>query len=258
MERAKITFLGTGGGRFVVINQIRASGGLILEMDGEMLHIDPGPGALVRAKQYGVRLRKLTGLLVSHTHPDHYGDAEYVLEAMTGGAKVKRGTLLGSEYVINGSPDSSFHAVFSKYHLDRIEGYKALKPGDQASIGKIKITATPTKHRAPKGIGFLFEGSKRIGYPSDGEYFKGQERYFQNCDCLIINCLRPRNQTWPEHMNAEQAKELVEKTKPKLAVLQHFGMKMLRGVNFKEARWIQKQTGVKTIAAKDGMKLEIG
>ena len=35
MEKSRITFLGTGGGRIVVTNQIRASGGIVLEMDGE-------------------------------------------------------------------------------------------------------------------------------------------------------------------------------------------------------------------------------
>jgi len=255
MERAKITFLGTGGGRFVIITQVRATGGLVLEMDGEMLHIDPGPGALVRAKQYGVNLRKLTGILVSHNHPDHYADAEVAIEPMTAGGKNKKGVIIGSDYVINGG--NGYHAVFSKYHLDRVKEYRALKPGDKTNIGRIKITATPTKHKEVRGIGFVFRGSRKIGYTSDGEYIKEQEQYFQDCDCLILNCLRPRNENWPEHMNAEQAGQLIEKTKPRLAVLQHLGMKMLKGVCFKEAAWIQKQTGIKTIAAKDGMKLEI-
>jgi len=252
---AKITFLGTGGGRFCTVSQARATGGWILEMDGEMLHIDPGPGALVRAKEYGVDLRRLTGLLISHCHPDHYTDAEFVAVAMTKYAKANRGVIIGSRRVILGG--NGFNPIFTKYILDRVNRHVVMDAGDSAKIGKIEIKASPTKHREADGIGFLFRGSKTIGYPSDGEYFRGQEKHFRGCDCLVLNCLRPRGETWPEHMNTEQAKKLVEKTQPKLAVLQHFGMKMLKVVCFREAEWIEKQTGIRTIAAKDGMRIEV-
>lgn len=252
---AKITMLGTGGGRFVVINQVRASGGLILEMDREMLHIDPGPGTLVRAKQYDVRLRKLTGVVVSHTHPDHCTDAQMVIEAMTQGARKKRGILIGSESVIKG--EGEFIQVISPYHLKAVERVEAMKPGDRIRVGKLEIQATKTKHREPNCLGFVFRGSSVIGFTGDGEYFRGQEDLFRGCEYLIINCLRPRTDTWPEHMNAGQAEKLIGMVKPKLAVLQHFGMLMLKGVAEREAKHIQRNTGVRTIAARDGQVLDL-
>lgn len=252
----KITFLGTGGGRVTVISQARASGGWILEMDDQFFHIDPGPGALVRAKEYGVSLRKVTGILVSHAHPDHCADAEIIVEAMTDFVNKKKGVIIGNINAIRGS--EKHHATFSPYHLNAAGRYEVLKPGDKATVGKIKITATPTDHgeQEEEGIGFVFEGEKKVGYTSDGEYFKGQEDYFQGCDVLILNCLRPRKATWPTHMNSEQALELISKTRPKLAVLKHFGVKMLRAVPEKEAAWIEKESGIRTIAARDGMVIE--
>ena len=104
----------------------------------------------------------------------------------------------------------------------------------------------------------MFRGSETLGYTGDGEYFEGQEKYFEGCDYLIANVLRPRGVKWPEHMNTEQAAKLIGLVKPKLAVLQHFGMLMVRANPEKEAKWIEKQTGVRTIAAKDGMKLDFG
>jgi phosphoribosyl 1,2-cyclic phosphodiesterase len=251
----KIIFLGTAGGRILIMTQLRASGGWILEMDGEMFHIDPGPGALVRAKQYRVDLKKLTGVLISHAHTDHYTDAEIVIEAMTDGTKKKRGVLIGNEFAMNGG--DNYRPSVSPFHLKLLERYEILKPGEKTHIGKIEITATPTRHGEKKCLGFVFRGTKTLGYTSDGEYFEGQEKYFEGCDYLVLNVLRPRGNIWPEHMNSEQAAKLIAKVKPKLAIIQHFGMLMVRAGPEKEAKWIEEQTGVKTIAAKDGMKIEM-
>ena len=40
-----LTFLGTGGGRFATIYQVRATGGMYVK-DVARVHIDPGPTAL--------------------------------------------------------------------------------------------------------------------------------------------------------------------------------------------------------------------
>lgn len=249
-----ITFLGTAGGRIVIMTQIRSSGGFVLEMDGERIHVDPGPGALVRAKQYDVKLRKLTGLIVSHAHPDHYTDAEMIIESMTQGTRKKRGVLIGNEFVINGGKE--YRPAISPFHLRILERYEILKPGGKTKIGKIEIIATPTKHGEEKALGFVFRGSKTLGYAGDGEYFEGHEKYFEGCDYLLLNVLRPRNVEWPEHMNSNQAAKLIGLVKPKLAVIQHFGMIMLKANPQREAKWIEKGTGVKTIAARDGMKID--
>lgn len=251
----KVTFLGTAGGRFAVITQKRASGGFILEMDGEMLHIDPGPGALVRAKQYGIDLRKLTGVLCSHRHPDHYTDLEYVIESITSGKTKKRGVLVAAENVVKSDGD---WPVVSKYHQNALERVEILKPGKKTEIGSIEIIGTETHHGEPDCIGFVFRGNEgTLGYTSDGEYFPGMEKYFKDVDYLIVNVLRPRTESWPEHMNSKQAVKFLEKVKPKLAVLNAFGMLMIKAGPEKEGKWIEKRSGVETLAAKDGMVVDL-
>jgi phosphoribosyl 1,2-cyclic phosphodiesterase len=253
---AKLTFLGTGGGRFAVIRQVRASGGWVLDMDGELLHIDPGPGTLVRAKQFHINLSKLTGVLVSHCHPDHYTDLEMVVEAMTCGGTRKRGVLLSNQNVIRGS--GNYNKVISDYHLKKLQRYEIMKPGDTATIGTVTIAAVKATHSEPQTLGFVFSGSKRIGATSDGEYYPGQENCFKGCDLLIVNCLRTRHDPWPKHMNARMAQELIKKAQPKRALLKDFGMKMLKeAAAEKEAAWIAHTTGVPTDAATDGMVISL-
>ena len=253
----RLTFLGTGGGRVAVLNQARASGGWILEMDEQKIYIDPGPGALVRAKQFKVSLRKITGVIVSHAHPDHCADAEMIVVAMTDLIHKKKGVIIGNINSIKGG--ENHRPAFAPYYLNAVERYEILEPEKSTEIGKIKITGTPTKHGKDEEecIGFVFDGEKKVGYTSDGEYFEGMENHFRGCDIMVINCMRPRKETWPTHMNTEQAVELISKVKPNVAVIKHFGMKMIRVGPEKEAAWIEKQTGVRTIAARDGMVLKI-
>ncbi len=253
----KITFLGTCGGRVAVLNQARASGGWILEMDEQKIYIDPGPGALVRANQFRVSLRKITGVIVSHAHPDHCADAEMIVVAMTDLIHKKKGVIIGNINSIKGG--ENHRPAFAPYYLKAVERYEILEPEKSTEIGKIKITGTPTRHGKDEEecIDFVFDGENKVGYTSDGEYFEGMENHFKNCDVMVINCMRPRKETWPTHMNTEQAAELISKVKPRVAVLKHFGMKMIRVGPEKEAAWIEKQTGIKTIAARDGMILEI-
>ncbi|MGZ7095995.1 MAG: MBL fold metallo-hydrolase, partial [Methanobacterium sp.] len=99
----ELTVLGSGGGRFATITQRRMTGGLRIDgIDGKNIHIDPGPGALVRTYQFGLNPLKLDAVLVSHSHTDHYNDAEVLIEAMTRGMTRNKGAVFGSKSVIEG------------------------------------------------------------------------------------------------------------------------------------------------------------
>ena len=86
----KITFLGSGGGRFATIS-------------GKNYQVDPGPGALVRSYQFGVNPTKIDGVYISHSHTDHYNDAEIFIEAMTRGMTKNNGIIMGSQSVFEKS-----------------------------------------------------------------------------------------------------------------------------------------------------------
>ena len=91
-----IRFLGTGGARFVVARQIRASGGIWLRFGETQIHVDPGPGALVRALSAVPPCEppQLDAIVLSHKHLDHSGDVNVMIEAMCQGGWKRRGALL--------------------------------------------------------------------------------------------------------------------------------------------------------------------
>ena len=103
-----VRFLGTAGARFMVAKQIRASGGIWFHFSGEagstQIHVDPGPGALVRATTAVPPCdpTQLDAIALSHKHLDHSGDVNVMIEAMTVGGFRPRGALLAPRDAFEG------------------------------------------------------------------------------------------------------------------------------------------------------------
>ena len=79
----RIVFLGTSGDSSVTAKQQRASGGFVLQIGELQFHIDPGPGALVRAKEFGINARATSAVLVTNNHLNHAHDVNAVVDAIT-------------------------------------------------------------------------------------------------------------------------------------------------------------------------------
>ena len=100
----QIVFLGNAGGRTATYTQLGPTGGFVIQ-DEISFHVDPGPGALFLAYKYDLDPRTFDGVIVSHCHPDHYNDAEILMEAITEGCKTKKGFLVGPKSVVCGNED---------------------------------------------------------------------------------------------------------------------------------------------------------
>ncbi|MDD1767587.1 MAG: MBL fold metallo-hydrolase [Methanomassiliicoccales archaeon] len=251
-----ITFLGTGGGRFATIYQPRNTGGIYITNEWR-IHLDPGPGALVNLSRASIDPGKTDAILISHCHPDHYTDAEILIEGMARGGFRKRGILIGSESVLQGS--GNFGPAISSYHLGLPEKIKVMSKGSSANVIGLSIEATPTRHSDPTGIGFkLHTRDDTISYVGDSELGPDIIEAHKGSRVLIICLTRPIGSRIPYHMCTEDAAILVEKTLPEVAILTHFGMKLLHEGAEKQSAYIEKQSGVRTIAATDLMTVNLG
>jgi ribonuclease BN (tRNA processing enzyme) len=251
---SKITFLGVGGDSYIVGKQVLSSGGIIIRVDGMQFHVDPGPGSLVKAKQYDINLRENTALFVSHNHLNHSNDTNAVISAMTNNGEDKRGVFLASKSVIEG--DKEVNPIVTKFHSNCVEKTIIMEPGKKVGIGNVDIVATPTKHNDKEGIGFkFFTQNFVLSYLGDTAYTSELVEAHKGCDIAIINLVNPKEIKNNKQMNTEDAINLLKKIKPSLAIITHFGIKMLSADPINEARTIQRESGVQTIAAKDGMVL---
>jgi phosphoribosyl 1,2-cyclic phosphodiesterase len=258
MMQHQIIFLGTGGGRFATITQKRRTAGIRIISENLNLHLDPGPGALVHSVDMGLDPQKINAIFVSHSHPDHYTDAEVLIEAMTRGMTKKRGVLAASKSVLSGS--EVCEASISKYHQQMPEQTIEALPNMKFQVSDVQVTVTEARHTDPDAVGFRFE-TKEFGdfaYTSDTEYFEGIGKYYGGTRLLMLCVMRPAGKPWKGHMTTNDAMKIVEEARPERAVLTHLGMQMIFQGPAKEAKLIEEKTGVPTVAAVDGMQINFG
>ncbi len=248
----KLLFLGTGGGRYVTATQKRATGGIVLEEGKFRALIDPGPCSICRILEKQVNPR-FDALLISHKHTDHSTGAPAVIEAMTGMTREKRGVLVCPPEISTG--ENGQNPMLPEYYLSLLSEVRTLQPGDSIEINGIKIRATPTHHGESKGIGFVF--NETLAYISDTGYFPELTDAVKGVPYIIINLIGAEEREIPVLMTPPSAVRLLKETKPKKAIITHFGMNILRKGPENIARKIQEETGVRIITAKDGLEIDL-
>ena len=253
-----ITFLGAGGARFMMISQILASGGLWLNLNGTEILIDPGPGCIVQSTKRKLKAEKLSAIILSHRHLDHSADVNIMVEAMTQGGFKRHGRLFAPADALETEP-----VIFS-YLKDYLDGIEVLQAGKSYSAGNISFT-TPVRHIHPvETYGMVFRTDKHtFSCITDTRYFDGLCHSYGG-ELLIINMvfLEPRSPTdYPsmpaDHLSVPDAEHIITELKPRVAILTHFGMSVWRAKPWLIAEKLTEKTGVKVIAARDGMKFDL-
>jgi ribonuclease BN (tRNA processing enzyme) len=248
---SRIIFLGSGAGSSVVGKQIRASGGIIIQVNNDQFHIDPGPGSLVKARECGISLRENTAVLVSHAHIGHCNDINAVIDAMTLNGFDRHGVLISTNNLINGTENN--FPYLTKYHRSFLEKVMVLKQGQKVAINETEIHAIPAYH-LEECIGFKFITPYfSLAYSADTKYKAELIAYYKGIDILILNVKNHNNIKSGVNLNTEDAIKIIEKANPELAVITHFGLKMVEADPLYEAREIQKKVKSQIMAAKDGI-----
>lgn len=250
-----LKFLGTAGARFVVARQLRASGGLWIRMGGRNVMLDPGPGSLVRCWSSRPKLdpTKLDAIVLTHHHLDHANDANVMVEAMTDGGTNRRGLLL--------APRAAYEddSPLCRYVQRFVSRREMLSPGSVHELGDLLIRTAAALHHGVETYGLLFEDAGgRVGIVADTYYQEGLGRAFGGCDLLVVNVvLYSDHGPGVPHLNPASAARLIAEAAPRLAIITHFGMHMLRSKPWEIAERMSREIGVPVRAASDGMTLDL-
>ncbi len=220
------------------------------------VHVDPGPGALVRATSAvpPCEPAHLDALILSHKHLDHSGDVNVMIEAMTTGGWRRRGMLLAPRDAFEGEP------VILPYAAKFVPTHHYLEPhGGPYAINDVAVS-TSLRHEhgvETYGLHFTHRGST-ISYLPCGRYFDGlaEDYAAHSPDVLIVNVLRYRDEHKVDHLNFDEARHVFEIVRPKVGVMTHFGTKMLEARPERLARELEDALGMRVFAAQDGWTLD--
>ena len=249
-----VKFLGTAGARFVVARQLRFSAGTWLELSGTQILLDPGPGTLLRCRKVRPPLEPLdlSGIILSHKHLDHSTDVNIMIEAMADGGLKRRGVLLAPQDALEG--DDPVVLRYVRPFLERIE---VLSDGNTYTVGNVKIHPVRHSHNQVETYGLILESNEgRLGFVVDTKFFPELPEKYSGCQLLVINTVLREWNPDIDHLSLPEALEIIQAVKPKLAVLTHFGMTMLRGKPWELAAQASEKLGIRIVAADDGMTVE--
>ena len=287
-QGATITFLGTGGNPEAVFSQTPRTAGFYLEVAGLRLYVDPGPGAVVRAKEAGIDLGLLDGVFVSHGHLDHYAGTEAIIEGMCWGMFTRRGFLMAPEQVLERD------RLISRYHQGRNSGlgYKGgpsvipLQAHQPNLLKGLTLTPIPV-HHAEENYGFILDTGKfKLAYTSDTNYIQSYltptgvqnlphkgpvmdlteivdfrrdiKDTFSQVDVLIAN-VTGHNIYAHRHMTTLGLAHLLQGSKVKLCFITHFNHCCLWPEDLRPAmaHYVEHTSGTRTLYAEDGYCYDI-
>ncbi|MEM4295686.1 MAG: MBL fold metallo-hydrolase [Candidatus Anstonellales archaeon] len=224
----ELIFIGVGGTRKVIARQPANiySGGFRIHVDNLKFHIDPGPSAIIRSAQIGIKVEDTDVVVVSHAHIDHYNDIGIIAEAMNGYGFKKEGILICHKSCLSDNEKNT--RAISKYAESLFKQVYALQSGDEINVEHIKsfdFKATKVDHdQLLGGMGFLLKiDGKKIGYTSDTGYFPGLFKQFDGCDALIANVVSIKKPKYNLHLFVDDLEMLYEEIKPKKLFIYHIG-----------------------------------
>lgn len=278
-------FLGTGGNPSGVIRQRRRTGGIWLALAGQAIAIDPGPGAAFHAARAHLDSRRLSAVLISHGHTDHYLAAGALIEGMCRAMSRRRGILALPEEALQ-------EGLVGRFHLGeepspwyqggpRVETWQA---GRTLAVGDVRVTPFRVEH-GPENYGFVLRGGgMTIAYSSDASYVRsyrddqGALRQVRGGEPLalpreivevredLVTAMRGADlavlnisffwQHAHRHLTAVGAADLLRRTGVPRAVITHFDQSAAPDAA-EIAAYVAGLSGAEVIAARDGMRLPL-
>lgn len=247
-----LKFLGTSGARFVMIRQLRASGGLWVSSAGTNVLIDPGPGSLVKCASSRPKLdpSKLDAIILTHRHLDHAGDINVMIEAMTEGGFKKKGAVFCPQDALG---DDS---VILRHVLSFPERIEILNARTSYKAGGFEFD-TSMRHIHPVetyGLKFLINKT-RISLLTDTRYFPDLKTFY-DAEMLIVNVVFNEPRPGIDHLSLADTEVLLREIRPKIAILTHFGMTMIKAKPHLVAEKLSKSLSMDVISAYDGLTLK--
>jgi len=246
---SNVLFLGTCGDNQSAQRQTRASGGIILEYNDLAFLINPGPGSLVRAKQFGYNLRKLIGIMMTDTTLLASNDVNAVIDCMTYSGQDRRGLLIGPKECF----DSENKPVINEYR-NFVEKIIYMEAQKKVAIDDIEVYGLKTNKLITIGYK-ITTPDFTLCYLPDPVFSAEICDDLVDCDVLIIGLKHEPNQSViaDNGLTFAQVSKIISIAKPRLTIISDLSSSVIETDPINIARTLQKETGQQVVSAKDGM-----
>lgn len=243
-----LTVLGSSG-MFGTLE--RACAGYLLEAGEERILVDCGAGTwrnLLEQLDY----RSLTGVILSHRHPDHVSDVFQLFHARRYGQKESL------PEIPLWAPAETLERLcgFAK-ELDQAFVMRSVSPGDSMQHDGTGFSFYEMAH-PPDTVGVRIErDGVVVAYSSDTGPTGDLETLAANADVFVCEAtLQDSDDGWEGHMTASQAGAAAARSGAKRLVLTHLPPGRDPGLSLSQAHKTSGESEVQL--AVDGLRLEVG
>ena len=107
--------------------------------------------------------------------------------------------------------------------------------------------------------GLNFKTSPRtISFITDTKFFSElPDLYRGEILVILVVRLKPVGDAPIERLSIDDVRSILKKARPRLTLLTHFGMTMIKAKPWVVAAELEKELGLKVIAASDGMEIDL-
>ena len=217
----RLTILGSGTN----MHPHRAAAGYLIETDHPFL-MDLGPRTLANLLKTRVDRHRITYLLFSHFHADHFSDfITFYFDAVIYSKLVRRRpdlTLIGPR-----GSRKLFRTILRTFPVFNEAPFRTSieEVGDESfSIGGTRITARSVRHTSRLHcLGYhVSHRGRTMAYSGDSTYCEALVSLCDHADVAVLDCSYPSNRPGPAHMHAGECGQVAHRAQVGRLLLSHF------------------------------------
>lgn len=197
----------------------RPASGYLVSHGDTRLWLDAGPGTY-QALAGEMDPRDVTGVLLSHRHPDHCADIFALYHALAYGERsfpaVPVYVPAGLEQRLRDFVESSADT------MRRVLGFRTVSQGDEIVVGDLAITIALAAHPPPTLAPRITAGGKTLTYTADTGPSERLERLAEGSDLLLAEAtLDAAEEDRQVHMTGAQAGAMARRSNARRLMLTH-------------------------------------